>query len=680
MLLLNEAELAKLKHRRGDERFLAVWQNLVALAKPLTAQRPPVPPAGIANWAHYFFCPQHHAPIEFDPNDQNNRRCSFGGEILSDKVYQDTWWRKVNIYLGEACLSGAVLAVASYEPAMTAKYVEGVTQILLDYADLYPDYAIHGDIPYNGPGKANSQTLDEGTWILPLITAYDLVRDNLSAEVCTKIERNLFLECANFLVEHREKQLHNHQCWISTAIASIGLVLNRQDLIQIGLNEEWGLLVQLEQGVLADGNWLEGAAGYHFYAFEAFTAYARLAYHTQFAIHTHPSLKKMPYAILQTLLPDKSFPLFNDTVPPRTLANVVANYELAAAWYAEPAYYWVLHEVYNIQQRPRPALNALLCGPSEIKPLPPPDWLELDYSSPESGITILRQGASKANLAYLAVKHSPFGGEHDHMDRLNLSFGSSEVPRLAADLGTVPYSLPLHYGYFKTTRTNNTVCLANQNQPPAKAKLAEVKQTDNYTLLNTLCDWSTDLVYPYGGVTFRRAVVVANRFLLDVFVVNAPTITPMEYAMHWQARLSEPAHNLFLPDKAEETRQANRWFLDTASRDGAVTLTTAWLNQENDSEIMRLWSVGKAGQQFKIARAPDNPFSRRGNLSYWLVQAETKNHCFIHLFEFGKHKYIQNLEVEYLNEDNFTIKIKGDTVTVWSVSNLSYPRKELLIC
>jgi Heparinase II/III-like protein/Heparinase II/III N-terminus len=679
MLLLNAAKLAELKHRRADGRFEAVWQNLVAQAKPLTAQRPPVPPAGIANWAHYFFCPEHHAPIEFDPHDQNNLRCSFGGELLTAKVYQDTWWRKVNIYLAEACLSGAVLAVADYQPELPAEYAAGIAQILLDYAEVYPSYAIHGDIPYNGPGKANAQTLDEGTWILPLVTAYDLVRDRLNAAVCAKIERDLFLECANFLVAHREKQLHNHQCWISAAIAAIGLLLNRQNLIQSGLHGEWGLLTQLEQGVLADGNWLEGAAGYHFYAFEAFTAYARLAYHTEFALHQHPSLKKMPYAILQTLLPDKTFPLFNDTVPPRALANAVANYELATGWYAEPAYYWVLHEVYNLQQRPRTALNALLFGADEIKLSPPSDLLETDYSSPESGLTILRQTATRANLAYLAVKHSPFGGEHDHMDRLSLSFGSPQVPRLSADLGTVPYSLPLHYGYFKTSLTNNTVSLANQNQPPANAKLVELRQTASYSLVSSRCDWATDAGYPYGGVTFRRVVLAAEGYLLDVFAVNAPTITPMQYAMHWQARLSNSSAALFSPGESAETSTVNRWFSAVGRQDGAANLVTAWQDEETNEEVMRVWAAGKPGQQFQVARAPDNPFTRRGELSYWLVQIEAKNHCFIHLFEFGGAKAIQNFQITYRDAD-IIIGVSGATVATWSITKLNEPREDLLIC
>ena len=41
------------------------------------------------------------------------------------------------------------------------EYFEKVKQILLTYAKYYAGYEIHGNIPCNGPGKAEAQTLDE---------------------------------------------------------------------------------------------------------------------------------------------------------------------------------------------------------------------------------------------------------------------------------------------------------------------------------------------------------------------------------------------------------------------------------------------------------------------------------------------------------------------------------------
>ena len=74
-------------------------------------------------------------------------------------------------------------------------YRDKVRTLLMGYADVYPGYEIHGDIPNNGPGKMNAQTLCEANCILEMALGYDFIRDSLAPGEQRHISENL-LRCA----------------------------------------------------------------------------------------------------------------------------------------------------------------------------------------------------------------------------------------------------------------------------------------------------------------------------------------------------------------------------------------------------------------------------------------------------------------------------------------------------
>ena len=87
-----------------------------------------------------------------------------------------------------------------------------------------------------------------------------------------KIRDGLLLPGAEFLMEHRHMQLHNHEVIINSAIAIIGLIFGKEELVKEAVYEKYGLLYQLEHGMLSNHMWFEGAFGYHFYALTSFFA------------------------------------------------------------------------------------------------------------------------------------------------------------------------------------------------------------------------------------------------------------------------------------------------------------------------------------------------------------------------------------------------------------------------
>ena len=105
-------------------------------------------------------------------------------------------------------------------------YAEKAISIMTEYSKYYKDYEVHGDIPYNGPGKSGAQTLDEANFLRSFAMTYDLFSDLMTEEEQTFIRDGMLLPGAEFLMEHRHKQLHNHEVIINSAIAIIGLIFH----------------------------------------------------------------------------------------------------------------------------------------------------------------------------------------------------------------------------------------------------------------------------------------------------------------------------------------------------------------------------------------------------------------------------------------------------------------------
>ena len=104
----------------------------------------------------------------------------------------------------------------------------------------YPQYEPHGDIPYNGSGRVGAQTLDEANFQRHAVMAFDILTDFMMADEAAYIRDRMLLPTAEFLMEHRVKQVHNHEVFTNSAIAMIGILFNKKDLIDAALNDKYG--------------------------------------------------------------------------------------------------------------------------------------------------------------------------------------------------------------------------------------------------------------------------------------------------------------------------------------------------------------------------------------------------------------------------------------------------------
>ena len=97
---------------------------------------------------------------------------------------------------------GLIYAATGREGICPEKCVE----ILLAYAKHYPDYQVHGNIPYNGPGRSGAQTLDEANFSAEA-SPWPLTwrGRSMTQEEREYVWDRMLLPGAEFLMEHRHR-------------------------------------------------------------------------------------------------------------------------------------------------------------------------------------------------------------------------------------------------------------------------------------------------------------------------------------------------------------------------------------------------------------------------------------------------------------------------------------------
>lgn len=497
-----------------------------------------VPETGVATWNLYYFCPHHSVRLIWDRYSPTEHRCPIDQQVFQGEPYVGAWWRWLNGLNAKACYQLGLLWQLTGE----VQYFAKVRELLLTYARYYPAYQVHGGIPHNGPGKANAQTLCEANCHLHFALGYDLIADRLSATERDIIATRLLRTGAEFLIEHRTPQRHNHEVKINSTIAVIGLVLDDPAYLHFALYTPYGLRYQLEQGLFTEGLWFEGSIHYHFYALEGFWAFEKLARGTQYSLLDTPHYRKMLSFPLALLMPDSTFPRLNDCIAGQEKLNHSHIYEFAYSVYGDEPYAAALHHIY--QQQPRLSLDALLYGVDSLPPVTPPLLPDTSLHAADCGLTIVRYPAAQRALL---VKHAPYGGEHDHHDRLGIllfNHGDQVLP----DLGTTGYGAAMHYGYYKNSATHNTLTVNQSNQPPAVPQVLGWHQQAEWSWLDcqvTWCDppditnkpldmgdhvpWNSQA---YRDIVFRRRFICLADVVIDISEITNPHQQQLNWTLH----------------------------------------------------------------------------------------------------------------------------------------------------
>lgn len=575
-----------------------------------------VPETGCATWNHYFFCPEHSVRLIWDRHSPNKHRCPVDGAVYTGEPYYGSWWRWLNGLNAKACHELGILWLLTGEE----KYRDKVVAILLAYARYYPDYQEHGGIPYNGPGKANAQTLCEANCHADFARGFDIVSSELTTEQYDYIAERLLRCGAEFLIAHRCDQIHNHEVKIGATIGMIGAVLNDTRYLEFAVNSPYGLRYQLEHALLPSGLWFEGSLHYHYYALQGFFSFEKFARGSAFSLLDEPWYPQMLSLPLTLLMPDMSLPKVNDCVNGQERITQTDLYEFAWHYYRQPAFGELLSTLY--QSSPRNNIDALFYGEAlPAKTLTPP---QKNLHDPESGFTLVRPRAGRT----VCIKHGPFGGEHDHYDRLNLIVFNNYKP-VIPDLGTTGYGAPLHYGYYKNTFSHNTLCVNGLNQPPANPRVISYQETAEATTLITTVDWKREATTPdskirvewdqeaYRDIVFTRYITVTDELLIDVLETENPHYQCIDSVCHIAGQPGETTvsdeFRICYPYVRQATEQALKGKITSVYDVGSPLAITCF--STNDSRLIK-------------AKGPANPST---SMIDYLVQRARDRHV-VHVF------------------------------------------------
>ncbi len=474
-----------------------------------------LPPRG-GQWWHWYACKKDGARLQTVSPTQH--KCPVCGEVYSGWPYDD-----VVLDRDHNALAGALRTLGLvYQITGDARYAAKGKEILLAYAARYTSYPlhnIHGKEAVGG-GRVGPQTLDESTWLIPMCQGADLIWDTLSPEERRTAETGLFRPAAEVIRSHR-MGIHNIQCWKNSAVGLVGLLLDDAELVADAVASPHGFREQIARGVNADGQWFEGAWGYHFYTVSALLPLLEAGERCGLGLYAFErngrSVRMLFEGPFDLAMPNLLLPAFNDsgTVNLKGLSRV---YEYALAHYGNPR----LAQVIDPERR---GLDALLAGLEDLPAAPAEARGSRNLAA--SGYAILEHGVGP-QAAWLCLKYGPHGGGHGHDDKLNLLACRKGVI-LGIDPGTAAYGVPIQREWFRATLAHNTITVDEANQKPAQGACLAFGTDPGASLSAALADAGP----VYAGVVCRRAVALCGEDLILVLdLVSAEAEHTIDSAWH----------------------------------------------------------------------------------------------------------------------------------------------------
>jgi len=525
-LLFSRADLPDIKARAAGA-CKGFYDSLKSRTDEWVAQEVKLPDRG-GQWFHWYSCPKHGARLRTE--GPTRHVCPVDQEVFTGYPYDDVVISSEHNRLAASIRTLGIV----YQISGDLRYAAKAKEILLAYADKYQSYPLHdtrGQAKVGG-GKVGPQTLDESTWLITVVEGADCFWNTLNPEEQQRVKNGLLLPATQLIRQHK-LGIHNIQCWKNSAVGLTGLLLGEMDLVEEALNGPAGYNNQMAKGVTADGPWLEGAWGYHFYTLSAVLHLTEGAFYCGINLYG-PELKRMFDAPLAMAMPDLSLPAFNDSQQVE-LADDAGMYQTAFARYND-AQYLIL-----AARGHRGTEAALLHGSPEPGLVPRFEPISRNFTV--SGNAILAAGTG-TNATWLCMKYGPHGGGHGHPDKLNfVLYGNGHV--IAPDPGTANYGVPIQGGWFRTTLAHNTLTVDEKPQQPAQGRCEAFIATNGFSAV------MAEAGKIYDGVEFHRTVALIGTNLIVVLdQIQSEGAHVYDLAYHNYGKLAAAEGSRFeLPDK-----------------------------------------------------------------------------------------------------------------------------------
>ncbi len=570
-----------------------------------TMQRYDHPPLGKTGWLHEYFCDDDAQRLRFDPEKPHEHVCTECGKVYSGSPYDDCWRSLVHSEISSAAADAAALFRVTGE----SRFFDYTKKVLIWYAEHFDQFEPHGK--HAGKGIIREQSLDEATQLVRIVQAYWDICSNLQSEDREKIVNNFLLPDAKF-IHSQTGTIHNIHSWHNAAVGLVGFAVGDEELVRKAIDGPYGLKQQIQKGVKDDGFWFEGSISYHFYTISSLQPLYLAAKSQGYDLTGTEKFYLMYTAPIQFTFPNGEFPANNDGWPGQSLQQKISYYEIACGLWEDDILHQTLSNLY--QEKRRTSENALLYGPEELpapKPLPRQSVL-----FKESGIGFLRNDSVNVYL-----KFGPYGGGHDHLDRLNMILYTLDRV-VMPDLGTSGYGIPLNRWY-RSPAAHNMLVVNGKRQARCDGYL--VSFDDNRV--------EAGVKEAYENVDIKRTIRLNEDEVLDHIRAVSKESNQYDLFYHIRGTLADSSIPL---KEAEKFNKSNGYEylqnIQTAQSDGEVQLT--WDLRDVKGRLTLVCTSQESYHVF-VGTCPDNPANQKlgflllrceGKQAEWDVKIEVESH------------------------------------------------------
>ncbi|NQT83113.1 heparinase II/III family protein [bacterium] len=472
-------------------------------------------PEGPTGWYHDYFCPEHGFFLRYNEQKPHEHYCPAGEHYVRGEKL-DAYWRAITL---RRIVDGARDLATVYAIERDRKFARAAGKMLLPFADYYGKY-----VQGRKPPRLMWQTLDEATYILHAVAAYELIYDSevLSEEHRRRIEEKWLKPTAEF-IKSQTRVIHNIHCWQNSAVLCIGLVLGDKSLVDFAIeNPRSGFRRQMAEGVLDDGLWRECSFGYHFYTISALENTIIPAMNNGIDISAElATARKMFMAPILCADGQFELPSPNDGRG-GVLTRHTRAYELAYFLFPdEEKFGGLLRRAYGASTTRRSGRDILFYGAEKLpKKALQPERASVNLT--DSGLGILRSSRGR-DSTYIAMDYGPHGGGHGHPDKLNVIL-SGLGQMFSPDLGSAGYGLKVHRSWYKQSLSHNVVVVDRKSQKASAGKLVDFRGTGDVKWVSARADEA------YPGVRWQRTVFLCD----DGYAVIADSLqSEKEHLFDW---------------------------------------------------------------------------------------------------------------------------------------------------
>lgn len=418
------------------------------------------------------------------------------------------------------------------------KYADYAAQLMLDYADVYPQWGLHPAQKEQSPGRMFWQNLNESWWLVHFSQSYGAIKDTLTDEQRNKIETDLLRNMAEFLSDGSPEtfnKIHNHGTWATAAVGLTGYAIGDNDYVQqalLGLDKsgDAGFLKQMDKLFSPDGYYNEGPY-YQRYALMPFVVFAQAVQQnspeTKIFEKRDGILKKAIYTTVQQSYGGLFFPI-NDAIKDKGIATTELLHGVAIAYdlTGDKGLLSIAQAQgkYVLTPESRKVSQDIVAGKAE-----PFDYRSMRLrdgeNGSEGGLDILR-ASSDPNALALVAKNTSQGLGHGHFDKMGLlvfdagheilrDYGAARFLNVEAKYGG--HYLPENNAYAKQTVAHNALVVDQTSHFDGKVKTGNkhAPALGEFTGEGAVKLTSAEIDTAYDGVSLGRSVAIIEDAAFD---------------------------------------------------------------------------------------------------------------------------------------------------------------------